>query len=88
MFVDIIGYRRYGHNELDQPFFTQPLMYKLIEKTKPVYEKYADALIKEGVLTLENKVELEKEINKKLMESFERSKTQSFDKKVLFLRNY
>lgn len=30
--VEIIGYRRYGHNELDQPMFTQPMMYKAIDK--------------------------------------------------------
>lgn len=88
VFVDIIGYRRYGHNELDQPFFTQPLMYKVISQIKPVYEKYAESLIKEGVLTLEKKIEHEKEINKKLLESFEKSKTQNFDKKVRFQNYY
>lgn len=82
VFVDIIGYRRYGHNELDQPFFTQPLMYKMISQIKPVYEKYAESLIQEGVLTIEKKIEHEKIINKKLLESFEKSKTQNFDKKV------
>ena len=88
VFVDIIGYRRYGHNELDQPFFTQPLMYKMISQIKPVYEKYAERLIKEGVLTLENKIEQEKIINKKLLESFEKSKSQNFDKNVSLLKHY
>ena len=44
-------YRRYGHNELDQPAFTQPLMYQVIAKTKPVFDKYAEKLVKEGVMT-------------------------------------
>ena len=38
--VDIIGYRRFGHNELDQPFFTQPLMYKKIAKHPYVMDVY------------------------------------------------
>jgi 2-oxoglutarate dehydrogenase E1 component len=49
--VDVIGYRRHGHNELDQPMFTQPLMYSIIEKKKPVYEQYREKLIAEGVWT-------------------------------------
>lgn len=49
MFVDIIGYRRYGHNELDQPMFTQPEMYSHIHKTRDVLSKYEEQLISEGI---------------------------------------
>ena len=49
--VDIIGYRRYGHNELDQPMFTQPIMYKTIMQHPPVVELYLEKLINEGLIT-------------------------------------
>lgn len=52
--IDIIGYRKYGHNELDQPSFTQPLMYELIKKKKNVLEIFEEQLIKDGVLTKED----------------------------------
>lgn len=38
--IDLIGYRKMGHNELDQPMFTQPLMYKQIAKMQPVSKIY------------------------------------------------
>lgn len=40
-----------GHNELDQPSFTQPLMYQLVDKMVPVAQKYEKELIADGVLT-------------------------------------
>lgn len=49
--IDIVCYRRNGHNEIDEPMFTQPLMYRKIRKTKPGVEKYADKLITEGIVT-------------------------------------
>ncbi|XP_070070536.1 2-oxoglutarate dehydrogenase-like, mitochondrial isoform X2 [Drosophila takahashii] len=49
--IDIVGYRRNGHNEADEPMFTQPLMYQRIRKLKPCLLLYAEKLIKEGVLT-------------------------------------
>lgn len=51
VFIDIIGYRKYGHNEQDQPLFTQPLMYKKIKPMTPMWKKYCDKLIGQGVIT-------------------------------------
>ncbi len=49
--IDLICYRRYGHNEGDEPLFTQPKMYKLIKKHPSLNKIYTDKLIAEGVLT-------------------------------------
>lgn len=51
--VDLVSYRRNGHNEIDEPMFTQPLMYSKIKKMKNVVEKYSAKLIEEGVVTKE-----------------------------------
>lgn len=49
IFIDLIGYRKMGHNELDNPFFTQPLMYKIIKDKDPVCKMYKEKLIAEGI---------------------------------------
>src|SRR5882762_9724086 len=51
--IDLVGYRRWGHNEGDEPAYTQPLMYEIIKKTPPVREKYAAQLAAEGLVTAE-----------------------------------
>ena len=48
--IDLIGYRRYGHNEGDEPAFTQPLMYKAIAKQPTVRQKWATELERRGVI--------------------------------------
>ena len=48
---DMIGYRFFGHNELDEPSFTQPLMYKVIRERQTPPQQYADQLVAEGVIT-------------------------------------
>jgi len=47
--IDLIGYRKMGHNELDNPSFTQPLMYKIVSQMKPVRDKFRDQLLGEGI---------------------------------------
>ncbi len=49
--IDLLGYRRHGHNESDEPSYTQPLMYQRIKALPTVREKYAGQLVAEGVLT-------------------------------------
>jgi multifunctional 2-oxoglutarate metabolism enzyme len=51
--IDLIGYRRYGHNETDEPAYTQPLMAARIKSHKPVSELYAERLITEGAVSAE-----------------------------------
>ncbi|KAK6332719.1 2-oxoglutarate dehydrogenase E1 component [Orbilia brochopaga] len=49
--IDLVCYRKYGHNETDQPSFTQPLMYDRIAKQEPALPKYVDKLLREGSFT-------------------------------------
>jgi 2-oxoglutarate dehydrogenase E1 component len=51
--IDLVGYRRHGHNEGDEPAYTQPVMYERIRALPPVRERYARSLIEAGVLTQE-----------------------------------
>jgi len=48
--IDLVGYRRYGHNEADEPAYTQPMMYERIKQTPSVRQKYATQLAGEGVV--------------------------------------
>ena len=49
--IDLIGYRRFGHNETDEPAYTQPLMAQKIKEHPPVSQLYAEELVKEGFVT-------------------------------------
>jgi multifunctional 2-oxoglutarate metabolism enzyme len=51
--IDLIGYRRFGHNESDEPAYTQPEMYAKIKTKKRVSELWADRLVAEGVVSKE-----------------------------------
>ncbi|KZL20493.1 2-oxoglutarate dehydrogenase E1 component [Pseudovibrio axinellae] len=52
--IDIICYRRFGHNEGDEPAFTQPIMYRKIRKHETTLQIYADKLVKEGLMSAED----------------------------------
>jgi 2-oxoglutarate dehydrogenase E1 component len=49
--IDLVGYRRYGHNELDEPGFTQPMMYNVVRGHSTVRQLWADKLTEQGVMT-------------------------------------
>jgi len=72
--VDLVCYRKSGHNETDQPSFTQPLMYKRISEQKPQLDKYVDQLLKEGTFSKEDIEEHKKWVWGMLSDSFDRSK--------------
>ncbi|MCH1517980.1 MAG: 2-oxoglutarate dehydrogenase E1 component [Flavobacteriaceae bacterium] len=61
VFIDLLGYRKYGHNEGDEPRFTQPKLYKAIAKHKNPRDIYADELIAKGIITQADIKQLEKE---------------------------
>jgi len=73
VFIDILCYRKYGHNEGDEPRFTQPLLYKAIEKHPNPRDIYADKLASLGVLSIEESTKLNQEfeqyLDQKLKES-------------------
>jgi 2-oxoglutarate dehydrogenase E1 component len=56
--IDVIGYRRHGHSEGDEPTYTQPLMYQRVREHPGVRQLYAGSLVREGVLSNEEVVEL------------------------------
>jgi len=68
VFLDLLGYRKYGHNEGDEPKFTQPLLYKSISKHKNPRDIYAERLIAEGVIDQDYVKNLETEYKKNLEE--------------------
>uniref|UniRef100_A0A8C8C733 2-oxoadipate dehydrogenase complex component E1 n=1 Tax=Oncorhynchus tshawytscha TaxID=74940 RepID=A0A8C8C733_ONCTS len=54
--LDLLCYRQWGHNELDEPSFTNPAMYKIIRSRKSTPDSYTDQLISEGLMTEEERV--------------------------------
>lgn len=69
--IDMFCYRRYGHNEGDEPSFTQPLMYKAIRNHKTTLQLYGDQLVAEGVISLEEIEQQKKLWRDKLEAEFE-----------------
>jgi 2-oxoglutarate dehydrogenase E1 component len=70
--IDLVGYRRFGHNEQDEAAYTQPLMVQQIAEHETVRELYAQQLVAEGVLTEEEAEQLATAVEVKLREAHER----------------
>ena len=73
VFIDILCYRKYGHNEGDEPRFTQPLLYKEIERHRNPRDIYADKLAEENVMTLGEASRLNHEFDLLLEENYKES---------------
>ncbi len=73
--IDMFCYRRFGHNEGDEPAFTQPLMYKTIAKHKTAREIYSEQLVTEKVITAEEGQEMVDAFHAHLEEAFQATET-------------
>jgi len=71
VFIDLLCYRKYGHNEGDEPKFTQPSLYNIIAKHPNPKDIYLKQLLSEGVITDEQSKAIEEEFNNFLEDEFE-----------------
>ncbi len=76
VFIDLLGYRKYGHNEGDEPRFTQPKLYKAIAKHDNPRDIYAEELISQGIIEKGYTDKLEQEYKDKLEENLEDSRKE------------
>lgn len=74
VFIDLLCYRKYGHNEGDEPRFTQPLLYNIIAKHPNPRDIYLQQLLKEGVITKEEENQLTEEFRNVLDNRLEEAK--------------
>lgn len=86
VFIDLLGYRKYGHNEGDEPMFTQPKLYSAIKKHASVREIYLSQLVSENVLTKEEGAKYESDHSGLIEESYDRSKEQKNAQVLNFLQ--
>ena len=77
LFIDLLGYRKYGHNEGDEPRFTQPKLYKAIGKHKNPRDIYAEKLITRGVMNQEELAQMEAVYKQSLEEKLEDARQAS-----------
>ncbi|WP_340155962.1 2-oxoglutarate dehydrogenase E1 component [uncultured Winogradskyella sp.] len=86
VFIDLLGYRKYGHNEGDEPKFTQPLLYKAIAKHKNPRDIYAQRLLDEGVISDGYVKHIEKRYKESLEEKLEDSRKEDKTEITAFMQ--
>ena len=77
VFIDLLCYRKYGHNEGDEPRFTQPLLYKIISKHPNAKEIYVKKLLNENLMDSNLPIEIKEEFKSMLESRFDESKKVS-----------
>ena len=87
VFIDLLGYRKYGHNEGDEPRFTQPVLYKIIAKHKNPRDIYMDKLLAEGVIDSTFVKGLEHEYKSNLEVNLEESRKKDLTIITPFMKN-
>ncbi len=87
VFIDLLGYRKYGHNEGDEPRFTQPVLYKIISKHKNPREIYAEKLIQEGIIDSGYINEIEKAYKQDLDDNLQASRKKDLTIITPFMKN-
>nr|MDQ3046518.1 2-oxoglutarate dehydrogenase E1 component [Bacteroidota bacterium] len=85
VFIDVLCYRKYGHNEGDEPRFTQPLLYKAIAKHPNPREIYIKQLLSQGAIDAEMAKEMEKSFKDLLQEKLDEAKQTEKAKITSFL---
>ncbi|MGA9526041.1 MAG: 2-oxoglutarate dehydrogenase E1 component [Myxococcaceae bacterium] len=75
--IDVVTYRRHGHNEGDEPRFTQPLMYQLVDQHPPVGDLYAADLVKRGRITQEEADQIKQHCLDEFNAALNRVRTES-----------
>lgn len=86
VFIDILCYRKYGHNEGDEPRFTQPILYKAIAKHPNPLKIYVEKLVSEGTIQDEEAKQLEKEFKDRLEQNLAEAKQTEKAKISSFLQ--
>jgi 2-oxoglutarate dehydrogenase E1 component len=79
VFIDMVCYRRHGHNEGDDPKFTQPTFYNLIKKKKDVRKIYSDKLVAHGHIEAELAKQMDKEFDSLLQDKFSEAKEETLE---------
>ena len=82
--LDIIGYRRHGHNESDEPAFTQPLMYAAIKERKTCYQLFSNSLSAQGIMTTAEIDNSRTQFENLLEKAFADAPTYKLDKADMF----
>ena len=85
VYIDLLGYRKYGHNEGDEPMFTQPQLYKAIAKHDNPFNLYADRLVADGSMIQKEVERVRDDLQSQMEEAFAKSRKREMASVVNFL---